>query len=153
MKVKMRDIVDISQHVETHNLPVMEALTVGIRKAWTNRKSYQRKLANKETEKQLERQQRIDSLREVILYHVDKYLLSQETKLNQNKNVTEITVTISRHYRDVLYEVVTSKELLGFKIEKVKEQPDMLRAFPNLPILVKISKRKLENDKEGKEDN
>ena len=50
-------------------------------------------------------------------------------------------------YRDVLYDVVTSKELLGFKIERVKEHPDMLRAFPNLPILIKISKRKLENNK------
>ncbi len=147
MKVKMRDIVDITEHVETHKLPVMEALSVGIRKAWTSRKSYQRKLANKETEKQLERQQRIDSLREVILYHVDKYLLNQETKVGQNKNITEITVSISRHYRDVLYDVVTSKELLGFKIERVKEHPDMLRAFPNLPILIKISKRKLENNK------
>ncbi|GAA0101687.1 hypothetical protein UT300012_24020 [Paraclostridium bifermentans] len=144
MEVKMREIVDITKHVETHNLPIMEALSVGVRKFATNRKGYQRKLMIKENEKQLARQAKIESLKDVIIYYTDKYLISENNNITKGKAVKEITLTVERYYKDVLYEVVTSRELLGFKIVHVKEHPDMLRAFPNLEIQLKISKRQLE---------
>ena len=52
----------------------MEALSVGIRKAWTSRKSYQRKLANKETEKQLERQHCCDAKDKLSLTMSETFL-------------------------------------------------------------------------------
>lgn len=150
MEVKMREIVDITKHVETHNLPIWEALTVGIRKAYTNRKSYQRKLLIKENEKLLARQAKIESLRDAIIYYTDKFLVAETNNITKDKTVKEITLTVERHYKDVLYDVVTSKELYGFKIVHVKEHPDILRAFPNLEIQLKISKRPLEGgDNDG----
>ena len=80
---------------------------------------------------------RINDLRKITLYRVNK-ILAQDSKYNK------VSVLIDRSNEDILHETLDSSDFISYNIEYVKENPDFLLSFPNLPIKVIFSRRRLD---------
>ena len=58
----------------------------------------------------------------------------------------QVIVRLERKAEPYLADVLKSKEFLPFKITRKKENPDFLKSFSDLPILLVIEKEVIEDE-------
>lgn len=132
MQVQLFRQVDISnldeRPVNLNELDLKTRLTTSIR-LWFCRSKIYEGMANSAEERRLrERMEVVEDIKLAILH-----------SLSKDKSPSKIKrVRVPRFVDEYLEDVLNSSEFLPFKIEKVKENPDYLLSFPDLPIILKF---------------
>ena len=140
MRVLLRTIVDTNnaKNIELSELSAFEKILVAFQVKYKQGKRYQQQLAKEKAKEERERAYQIDKLKEVLLYRIHQTFNPE----NKNKKVPKrILISVDRCYRNIIGNVITSKEFLGFNIKLKREHPDMLHAFPNIPIMLIVEKK------------
>ena len=137
MRAFVRVKIDLSKEIDISKLNKIDSLKVSIRYAFSKSSFAKRQRQKLENEILEERMRRINDLRKITLYRVNK-ILAQDSKYNK------VSVLIDRSNEDILHETLDSSDFISYNIEYVKENPDFLLSFPNLPIKVIFSRRRLD---------
>lgn len=137
MRAFVREKIDLSKEIDISKLNKFDSLKVSIRYAFSKSSFAKRQRQKLENEILEERMRRINDLRKITLYRVNK-ILAQDSKYNK------VSVLIDRSNEDILHETLDSSDFISYNIEYVKENPDFLLSFPNLPIKVIFSRRRLD---------
>lgn len=137
MRAFVREKIDLSKEIDISKLNKIDSLKVSIRYAFSKSSFAKRQRQKLENEILEERMRRINDLRKITLYRVNK-ILAQDSKYNK------VSVLIDRSNEDILHETLDSSDFISYNIEYVKENPDFLLSFPNLPIKVIFSRRRLD---------
>lgn len=137
MRAFVREKIDLSKEIDISKLNKIDSLKVSIRYAFSKSSFAKRQRQKLENEILEERMRRINDLRKITLYRVNK-ILAQDSKYNK------VSVLIDRSNEDILHETLDSSDFISYNIEYVKESPDFLLSFPNLPIKVIFSRRRLD---------
>lgn len=73
--------------------------------------------------------------------------LNRNTSLAQHDTkCTEIVLSVNAKYKDSLGRIMKHKDFISFNLELIEESSDMRKAFSNMPILIKISKKVVGGD-------
>lgn len=137
MRAFVREKIDLNKEIDISKLNKIDSLKVSIRYAFSKSSFAKRQRQKLENEILEERMRRINDLRKITLYRVNK-ILAQDSKYNK------VSVLIDRSNEDILHETLDSSDFISYNIEYVKENPDFLLSFPNLPIKVIFSRRRLD---------
>lgn len=133
MRVNVRRKVDISRTVELTELPPVERILTAIRYKYSTSRLHKSK-AEKEANKLLRiRMKRMEDLKQVLLYHFNN-------RLYNDRSVKMIEITIDRSFEDIVEETIGSSDFISYKIKMLKENRDILTAFPDLPIVLEVSR-------------
>lgn len=137
MRAFVREKIDLNKDIDLSKLNKIDSLKVSIRYAFSKSSFAKRQRQKLENEILEMRMKRINDLRKITLYRLNK-LLEQDSKYNK------VSVLIDRSNEDILHETLDSSDFISYNIEYVKENPDFLLSFPNLPIKVIFSRRRLD---------
>lgn len=146
MRVLITDRVCLGENdqeafFEPKSLPWKEQLSVAIRMFWERRSSIKRK---KEKRRILEQQKHVQKVENLKIALMEQLNRSTSTRLNKklnNKAPMYVLISIDRSFQDVLKEVLEQKEFDGYTLEEYIANPDVLQVFPDLPILIKFTRR------------
>lgn len=148
MRVLVRTVVDTddAKNIELSELSAFEKISVAFQVKYKQGKGYQQRLAKERAKEEREIAYQIDKLKEALLYRIHN-TLNSDLKGNSSKKVPKkIIIAVDRSYRNIIGNVITSKEFLGFDIKVKREHPDMLLAFPALPIMLTVEKKVIKDE-------
>ncbi len=130
MQVKLFSQVDVSnleeRPVELSELDLKTRITTSLR-LWGRRSSIYTSIHNNIKDKELRE-------RMALVEEIKLAILSSLSKDKSNDKIKRVRV--SRDVEDYLDDVLNSSEFLPFKVNRVKENPDYLLSFPDLPIIL-----------------
>lgn len=132
MQVQLFRQVDITnldeRPVNLNELDLKTRLTTSIRLWFRGSKIYEGMANSAEEKRMRERMAIIEEIKLAILH-----------SLSKDKSPSKIKrVRVPRQIDEYLEDVLNSSEFLPFKIERVKENPDYLLSFSDLPIILKF---------------
>lgn len=147
MRGKLRERLSIGTeenpiYINGKNLTVLQSLEVGLRTALRDRKSAKdRRIAMAAKEMQ-ERTERIENLKTTILDKLTSSMSPRENPLlaKYNKTALAVHLSVSRSCEDILQDLLKHQEFSGYKITVFSANPDILKAKPNLPIIIRFEK-------------
>ena len=114
MRAFVREKIDLSKEIDISKLNKIDSLKVSIRYAFSKSSFAKRQRQKLENEILEERMRRINDLRKITLYRVNK-ILAQDSKYNK------VSVLIDRSNEDILHETLDSSDFISYNIEYVKE--------------------------------
>ena len=89
----------------------------------------------------------VDTDKQVNLKELKPAELNRNTSLAQHDTkCTEIVLSVNAKYKDSLGRIMKHKDFISFNLELIEESSDMRKAFSNMPILIKISKKVVGGD-------
>lgn len=150
MRVLIRKKLDLSKPVNLQKLSPLEKVSAGFLSQLYNSKFYLRQAARERDAKILQQIQADESVKTWLLAHLYKELV--QNKSFEGDTCASVIVSVDQkyetHLRRILPNVFDStkrptKDFIQYTIERVPENADIRRAFPNMPILLKASLRKL----------
>lgn len=142
MRVKVREVVDITAGVDTSKLKVLERFSIAIQD-WYQRTSYYQNSINKQLDREArERTQREESLKGVLLKMYYNELVECVGAARYNAECAEVVLSVPRIYQETLEEILQHRDFDRYHITIEEPDPDLLLSFQHLPILVRASRRK-----------
>jgi len=87
-----------------------------------------------------------EQLKETILAYVHAELNRNTSLAQHDTKCTEIVLSVNAKYKDSLGRIMKHKDFISFNLELIEESSDMRKAFSNMPILIKISKKVVGGD-------
>lgn len=147
IRVKVRSVVDTDKPINLKELKPADKIIVGFISQWHQTKFY-KNMKKRESEQEFARITKMDEqLKETILTYVYAELNRNSSLAKQDKKCTEIVLSISSEYKESLSRIMHHKDFISFNLELIEESGDMRKAFSNMPILLKISKKVVGGDK------
>ena len=127
IRVKVRSIVDTDKQVNLNELKPVDKVIAGFVSQWHQTKFY-KNMVKRESEQEFARITKMDEqLSETILAF---------THAELNKNAS-----LAKHDR-----VMQRKDFISYNLELIEENSDMRKAFNNMPIPLKITKKVVGGD-------
>lgn len=145
MKFKVREFIDITKPVDLHGLPPLQQLTVAIRKYIYDYPAIAKRREKKEIEKQEKERIFQETCKDVILSRIFEELVhNKNSKVRELKEVAvEQNLKVPRSYDKFLPQLLQSTDFKPFEVSIVQADPDLLIAFPNLPIIISVRKKEV----------
>ncbi len=148
MRILLRDRIDIGTsdndtYFDPKKLPFFEQIGTGIRIALRNRPSAKRKQEELESKKYQEETERMENLKTMILQKLYTCMSPEDNpKLKESgKQAVAAVISISRGFEDIIGEILTHQEFTEYRTKIYEENSDVLKACPNLPILIRFEKK------------
>ncbi len=145
MKILIRKELCVDNPVNLRALTPLMKIYAGIALSWHQSNWYQRKEHARQEKEHAEQMQRDNNLKDGILVHLYRELVSNAT-LNGRDNCVATIVSIDYKYKDSLLRILGHKDFISYDIEIVPEDANYRAAFPNMPVLVKFSKKIVQGD-------
>lgn len=145
MKVKVKREINVDNpNLDIRSLPKSSRLFAGIKVSWHTTKIYQ-KIHQKEMEKEYKlRMAMIDKVKEMLLSVLYGELVNNTSMSKRKLNAGKIYVKVDSVFSDCIDEALSHKDFISFNIKRVNENPDIRKAFPNMPLIFECSKKVLE---------
>lgn len=135
MRTFIRNKVDLDKPVKLEELKPLTRIATSIRYRYLNSKLYLGVKDKEENQKLLERTQKIEEVKNIILSRIDK-------TLNRKDNYClRVDIAINRGFEDVIDDVLYSVDFIAYTIDRKEEDEDFLRSFPETPILISVRKK------------
>lgn len=141
MKIKIRDELDFNQKINLRKLSPLMKVYAGIVTQWHETEMYKRKLNKSMETEAVQQMQRDDRLKEILLAQIFKELNSNSQLESEGKVCKSIVVSIEAKYKKSLDRVITHRDFLPYKLKFVEENPDLRKAFKDMPYLLQVEKR------------
>ena len=133
--VKLDDNLEVNLKMLS---PLQQVITSIRARRYTSEKAKMQRQIEADAEYR-ERAERFELLRDNISNFCIQELLTKKYP----DRLEYVDATISRQFEDVFKDVIKSKDLSKFNVKRFEEDKDMLKAFPNLPIKVRISLKEI----------
>ncbi|MFG6347436.1 MAG: hypothetical protein K1W15_01810 [Lachnospiraceae bacterium] len=144
MKVKLRNELDFNQPVNLHRLSPAMKIYAGMISKWHESSMYKQK-CNRSTEAaNVARMQKDESLKGILLANIFRAFGEDAEVAKRGKICKSVVLQIDAAQKRALDRVLKNRDFLSYDIEFVKENPDIRKAFANMPYLLRVSKKVLE---------
>lgn len=141
MKTFIRNELDLTKPVNLRRLTPLMKIYAGVVTMWHNTEFYTLRLNKQLEEENLKNIRRDERLKGVILTQIYKELGKNQTLQEKGKVCQTIIISVDAKYQKALQRVLSHKDFLPYTIEIVKENEDIRKAFSDMPVLIKVSKR------------
>ena len=143
MKVKIRNELDIDKPVNLKRLKPTMKIYAGIITKWRQTKFYQTAARNRAEAEYTRQVQRDENLKSLLLAQMYRELTNNTTLQSRGEVCQEIILEVNNDYRDSLDRILTHRDFIAYDISRVDENEDIRKAFNNMPILLRVSKKVL----------
>lgn len=145
MKILIRKELCVDNPVNLRLLTPLMKIYAGIALSWHQSNWYQRKEHARQEKEHAEQMQRDNNLKDGISVHLYKELVNNTTLDGRDTCVSTI-VSVDYKYKDSLLRILGHKDFISYDIELVPEDANYRAAFPNMPVLVRFSKKIVQGD-------
>lgn len=116
----------------------------GLASKWRETSFYKTKLNKRLEADYAARVKRDEKLKEALMVVIYKELDNNSLLSSRGEESQELIICVKSNFIHSLDRILTHKDFLPYVITKVEEDPDIRKAFPEMPILIKVSKKKLQ---------
>lgn len=145
MKVLVRKELCIDTPVNLRVLSPLMKVYAGIALSWHQSNWYQKREHQRQEKEHAEQMQRDNKLKDGILLCIYRELLNNAT-LKGKDVCNSMIISVDHKYKESLQRILGHKDFLAYDIEKVEEDANVRMAFPEMPILLKISRKTIQGD-------
>lgn len=119
----------------------MMKIYAGFATMWYNSEMYKNRLNRQLEEDNIKMMQQDERVKGIILTQIHRELIKNETMSTKGKVCNSVVLSVDAKYRNSLKRVLNHKDFLPYNTEIVKETEDIRKAFKDMPILLKVSKK------------
>lgn len=141
MKVKLRNELDFSQPVNLHRLSPTMKIYAGIVSKWHESDMYKQKCSKSLEAANIARMQKDENLKNILLAQIFKAFSGDTGTAGAAGDCKSVVLRIDAAYKKSLDRVLKNRDFLSYDIEFVEENPDIRKAFVNMPYLLRVSKK------------
>lgn len=146
MQYFVRRELDMSSPVNLRKLSPLMKIYAGVISKWKETKYYKTQF-NKRKEAAYAVQVKHDEcLKDALLALIYKELDDNTSLGTKSEECISVVLQINSRYIHSIDRVLRGKEFLPYCVERVKEEPDFRLAYPEMPILLKVTKRSLQEE-------
>lgn len=152
MRVKMREVVNIDKPVDISKLSPLQKILVSIRYSWRNTNYYRNRRERELSLKYRMKADREEALKNELLTYIyselmeNRFFKQRAEKQRESDRVrpvevrkcSSIVLAVDRSYEEDLRRVLKHKEFISFSITYLDCNPDMLKSFNKIPILLEV---------------
>lgn len=144
MQYFVRKELDMGSPINLRKLSPLMKIYAGIISKWRETKYYKTQF-NKRKEAAYAMQVKHDEcLKDALLALIYKELDDNTSLSAKSEECVSVVLQINSRYIHSIDRVLKGKEFLSYYVERVEEEPDFRLAYPEMPILLKINKRSLQ---------
>lgn len=143
MRYLVRNELDFQKPVNLRRLSPMMKIYAGIVSKWHETNYYLTNLHKRQEAAYAAQVQRDEKLKEALLVQIFKELNNNHSMKAKGEECDEVILCVQSKFIHSLDRILTHKDFLPYIIAKVPEDPDIRLAFPEMPVLVKVQKKKL----------
>lgn len=126
---------------EPKQLTWKEQLSVAVRMFWERRSSIKKKRERRRIVEYQKHAEKVENLKLALTEQINRSTSTRLNKKLNNKTPMYVLVSVNRQFQDILKEVLEQKEFDGYSIEEYIANPDILQVYPDLPILIKFTRK------------
>lgn len=145
MKVLIRKELCVDTPVNLRSLSPLMKVYAGIALSWHQSNWYQKREHQRQEKEHAEQVQRDNKLKDGILLSLYRELINNTT-LDGKDVCNTMIISVDNKYRDSLSRILSHKDFLAYDIEEVEEDSNLRLAFPNMPTLLRFSKKTIQGD-------
>lgn len=152
MRVKMRRVLDVESPVNLRELAPLDKIKAGIVTQWMHTNFYKNYRKRKDEERYSEQVKKDEIVKSLLLSRLYNELGNNNTLKEKDKVCDSIIISIDHDYVESLERLFPalfdkpgsfSKDFLSYDVVRIKENADIRRAFPDMKVLLKFSKKTL----------
>lgn len=143
MRVYVRDELCTNKPTNLKRLSPKMKILVGILTKWKETSFYKKAEQKRADAIYSVQLQRDEKLKDSLLALIYRELNTNTTLAGKDDVCVSIVFGVSSKYKDSLERILKHKDFLPYNAELIKENQDMRKAFSNIPILVRFSKKAL----------
>ncbi len=144
MRYLIRRELDLDQPINLRRLSPAMKIYAGLASKWRETSFYKTKLNKRLEADYAARVKRDEKLKEALMVVIYKELDNNSLLSSRGEESQELIICVKSNFIHSLDRILTHKDFLPYVITKVEEDPDIRKAFPEMPILIKVSKKKLQ---------
>lgn len=141
MKIKIRDELNVDEPINLRRLTPRIKLYAGFMVKIHESRWYQTGRNKKEEQDYAKQVQQDERLKNALLAVLYRELVDNKTLYDKKDTCKEITVSIDSKYQKSLDRILKQKDFIMYDIKRVEEQPDIRKAFPDMAIILQVSKK------------
>ena len=141
MKIKIRDELNVDKPINLRRLTPRIKLYAGFMVKIHESRWYQTGRYKKEEQDYAKQVQQDERLKNALLAVLYRELVDNKTLSDKKDTCKEITVSIDSKYQKSLDRILKQKDFIMYDIKRVEEQPDIRKAFPDMAIILQVSKK------------
>lgn len=141
MKIKIRDELDVDSPVNLRRLSPKMKLYAGFMVKIHESRWYQTNRHKKEEQDHARHVKEDERLKDALLAVLYRELISNKSLEAKNDVCQEITISVDAKYGKSLNRILNHKDFIIYDIQKIEENIDIRTAFPDMKILLRVSKR------------
>lgn len=143
MKYLVRKELDFDHPVNLRRLKPFMKIYAGAICKWRESERYKNGLNKRLEQEYAKRVKQDEKLKEVLLALIFKELDNNHSMEKKGEECAEIVLCVKSKFIYSLNRILDHKDFLPYVITKVEEEEDLRVAFPEMPILLRVSKRTL----------
>lgn len=144
MRYLIRRELDLDKPVNLRRLSPAMKIYAGLACKWRETNFYRTKLNKRLEADYAARVKRDEKLKEALMVVIYKELDNNSLLSSRGEESQELVICVKSNFIHSLDRILTHKDFLPYVISKVEEDPDVRKAFPEMPILLRVSKKKLQ---------
>ena len=141
MKVFIRKELDVNQPINLRRLSPFMKIYAGLLTKIHSTKLYKTNLQKRLEEDYLQQVKQDENLKDALLAVLYRELSTNNTLKEKGEVCSELIVQIQRDQQESLKRIMSHKDFLIYNMTLIEENSDILKAFKNIPILLKVTKK------------
>lgn len=143
MRIKIRDELNVDLPVNLRLLKPHMKLYAGFAAKIHDSKWYQSRKHKKEEQERIRCYQEDERLKDALLATLYRELINNNSLEERGDICNEVLLNIDSRYTKSLERIITHKDFVIYNIQRISENADIKRAFPDMGVVLRASKRVL----------
>lgn len=144
LRYLIRNELDVSKPVNLRRLTPAMKIYAGIASRWHDSDTYKRRVEKRLEETHAASVQKDERLKEALLVQIFKELDNNQSLGEKGEVCDSLILCVQSQYIYSLDRVLRHKDFLPYEIEKIDEDTDLRTAFKDMPILIRVKKKLLQ---------
>lgn len=155
MRVVLRNVIDVTQPINLRKLSPLSKVIVAIKKEWQSSSFVQTSQRNREDASHRERVKKEETIKQMILTQLYQELSKSRSLSSRNLETSSVVIAVKPEYKDILFDeldkagntihvgILNHSDFSQYDMIRIQENSDMRKAFPDMPILFKCSRKQI----------
>lgn len=143
MRVKVRETVDFESVENADKLSPFQMLSVAFSRYYRQSKRYERNREKKLNAEAIARIRREEGLKSELLTIIYAAFKPQNNSEVKRRKIKTARITIDRSVEKEFRSIRTHREFSAYNIRLLECDRDMLRSFPDIPLVIEVSEKAL----------
>lgn len=141
MKIKIRDELNVDVPVNLRRLKPAMKLYAGLMVKIHESNWYQTNRHKREEQDHARQVKEDERLKDALLAVLYRELVTNKALGEKADVCNELIISVNARYKKSLDRILKQKDFIIYDIEYVQENSDLRKAFPDMKILLRVSKR------------